>query len=186
MTCILQSPGLLLFLRAWSKMHVLRPVTWGPHWLLATQWGLSWFKNRSKLLIYWNKASLHWAAAVLWWDTSSELAKSSIGSSAEFAWNIFLTSQLLQHPVYGAVRWGTYACNTSFQQAHLVSLILIFHCILPVARVSYRLKQSPELPEGFSPPLNTPFVPDSVTKCVKWTSWKTVSLWKCCQILSSF
>lgn len=150
MTCILQSPGLLLFLRARSKMHVLRPVTWGSHWLLLLSeiWaGL--FKNRSKPLICWNKPSLHWAAAVLWWDTSSELAKLSTGSSAESAWNIFLTSQLLQHPVNGAVRWGTYACNTSFQQAHLVSLTLIFHCILPVAGVSYRLKQSPEL---FLPP----------------------------------
>lgn len=107
----------------------------------------------SLCLLCWNKASLHWAAAVLWWDTSSELAKWSTGSSAESAWNIFLISQLLQHPVNGAVRWGTYACNTSFQQAHLVSLTLIFHCILPVAGVSYRLKQSPELPKRvFSPP----------------------------------
>lgn len=95
------------------------------------------------------KASLHWAAAVLWWDASSKLAKWSTGSSAESAWNIFLISQLLQHPVDGAVRWGTYACNTSFQQAHLVSLTLIFHCILPVTGVSYRLKQSPELLKRF-------------------------------------
>lgn len=93
------------------------------------------------------KASFYWTAAVLQWDGSSELAKWSTGSSAESAWNISLISQLLQHPVDGAVRWRTYACNTSFQQAHLVSLTLIFHCILPVTGVSYRLKQSPELPK---------------------------------------
>lgn len=176
-------------------MHILRSETWVyscfyTNWLLATQgFELVCVKTgiNSLCLVCWNKASLHRAAAVLWWDTSSELAKWSTGSSAESAWNIFLISQLLQHPVNGAVRWGTYACNTSFQQAHLVSLALIFHCILPVAGVTYRLKQSPELPKRFFfPPLNIPFVPDSVTKCVKWTSWKTVSLWKRCQDLSSF
>lgn len=137
--------------------------------------------SRNKLVIahVLQKSSFHWAAAVLWWDASSELAKWSTGSSAESAWNFFLISQLLQHPVDGAVRWGTYACNTSFQQAHLVSLTLIFHCIFPVTGVSYRLKQSPELLEMFSS-LNIPFVPDSVTGCVKSTSWRTVSLWKYC------
>lgn len=111
--------------------------------------------NRNKLAAHVlgkkkkKNTSIHWAAVVLQWDASSKPAKWSTGSSSESAWNIFLMSQLLQHPVDGAVRWGTYACNTSFQQAHLVSLTLIFHCILPVTGVSYRMKQSPELPKSF-------------------------------------
>lgn len=106
-------------------------------------------KNKLAAHVLQKKASIHRAALVLQWDASSKAAKWGTGSSAESAWNIFLMSQLLQHPVDGAVRWGTYACNTSFQQAHLVSLTLIFHCILPVTGVSYRLKQSLELPRSF-------------------------------------
>lgn len=158
LVAMLWAPG------AGSRRHILRPVTSGSRWLLATQRGfaLVYVKaiSRNKLLVSpcaakkkkKKASSLRWAAAVLRWDAGSEPAKWSTGSSAESAWNIFLISQLLQHPVDGAVRWGTYACNTSFQQAHLVSLTLIFHCILPVTGVSYRLKQSPELPKRFPPP----------------------------------
>lgn len=143
-------PGCAVF-DARSRTRISWPVTSGSRWQLATQLRFALADVQAGTNSFYpvccKKAPLHRAAAALQWNASSELAKRSAGSSAESAWNIFLVSQLLQHPADGAVRWGTYACNTSFQQAHLVSLALIFHCILPVTGVSYRLKQSPEIPK---------------------------------------